>query len=99
MILLSDAKMWELIDIVIPNIKAEWEDIAYCMRYEPEYVEAIKKESSDLKECCRKLFVDWLTSNNGPTPKTYLTLLNHIKKVDKLANTSKVIEKQLTDSK
>ena len=97
--MLSEAKMWELIKIIIPKVEAEWEDLAYCMRYKPENVEAIKRESSNLKEQCRKLFVDWLSSSNGPMPKTYLTLLSHIKKIKTFATTSKVIEKELIESK
>ena len=58
------------------------------MRYEPGEVEAIRRDSQDLKECCRKLFFDWLTANRGPTLKTYQTLLNHIKKVNDLTAAS-----------
>lgn len=94
-ILLTEAEMWEITKIVIPNIKAEWEDLAYCMRYKPGDVEGIKQDSRDVQECCRKLFTNWLATDHGPKPKTYQTLLKHIKKVDNLAAAYEVIEKEL----
>ena len=91
--------MWELIQIVIPKIKAEWEDLAYCMRYKPEDVEAFRKDSRDLEECCKKLLKNWITTNHGPVPKTYQTLLNHVRKVSRLAVVSETIKKELIEGK
>ena len=42
-----EAQMWELTQIVIPKIKAEWESLAYCMRYNPQEVNGFKKDSQD----------------------------------------------------
>ena len=95
--LLSGVEMWELIQIVIPKIKAEWRNLAFCMRYKPEDVNAFQKVSQSLEECCQKLFENWLTTSHGPIPKTYQTLLNHIRKVDRLAAASKAIEKELIE--
>ena len=91
--------MHELTEIVIPSVMAEWDTLAYCMRYKPREVEAFRKDSSDLKECCMKLFTNWLESAHGPTPKTYLTLLNHIKKIDCLMAASEEIERKLIKGK
>jgi len=98
-LLLSEAEMWELSQFVIPNIKAEWKDLAYCMRYKPESVEAFRKDSKDLKECCERLLTDWLTTSHDPKPKTYKNLLKYIKKIDKLTAASKTIEKDLIKGK
>ena len=98
-ILLSDVEMWELIQIVIPKIRAEWEDLAYCMRYKPGDVEAFRTDSHGPEECCKKLFKNWLTTSHGPVPKTYQTLLNHVRKVDKLAAVSETIKKELIEGK
>ena len=95
--LLSDAEMWELIQFVIPKIKAEWKRLAFCMRYKPEDVNAFKKDSQDVQECCEKLFENWLTTSHGPVPKTYQTLLHHIKKIDKRAAVSEAIERELIE--
>ena len=53
----------------------------------------------DLIECCKNLFNNWLRTDHGPKPKTYQTLLKHIKKIDKLAAASKVIEKDLIEGR
>ena len=68
------------------------------MRYGIADVDAFNKEKS-LEECCEKLFADWLTTNHGPEPKTYETLLKHIKKIDKLFAASKQIEQDLIKGK
>ena len=91
--------MWELTKIVTPKVMAEWESLAYCMRYTPEEVKAFSKSSQDLKECCKNLFTNWLTTGHGPKPKTYLTILNHIKKIDNLATASEAIEIELIEGK
>ena len=90
--------MWELINIVIPKIKAKWEDVAYCMRYKVHEVKAIATESHDLKERCMKLFTNWLTTSHSPTPKTWQTLLDHLKRVDELTTAVVQIEKELIGS-
>ena len=99
MIRMLEAQMFELIQKVVPNMMAEWEALAYCMRYTPADVAAFKKDNRDLKECCIKLFTNWLTTGHGPEPKTYQTLLKHIKKIDNLAAASEAIEKDLIEGK
>ena len=99
MISLSVAQMWELKSIFTPKIKAHWSDLAYCMRYSPEEVEAFKKDSVDLAEHCEELFVNWLTTDHGPKPKTYQILLTHIKKINNLASASEAIENELIEGK
>ena len=89
--------MWELTEIVIPKIKAEWECLAYCMRYTPEEVKGFRKDSDDSGECCKNLFANWISTGHGPKPKTYQTLLKHIKKISNLATASKTVEKELTE--
>ena len=93
--LLTAVQMYELIEIVAPKIMDKWEQLAYCMTYEPGEVEAFKKDTNDLTECCMELFSNWLTTDHGPMPKTYQTLLNHVKKVSDLAAASETIKKEL----
>ena len=95
---LSEAEIWELKKYVVPKIRAEWKDLAYCIRYSIADVDAINKEKS-LEECCEKLFTNWLATDHGPEPKTYETLLKHIKKIDKLFAASKQIEQDLIKGK
>ena len=44
---IADAQMFELTEIVIPKIKAEWKRLAYCMRYTTQEVNGFKKDSQD----------------------------------------------------
>lgn len=93
LLLAQQPKMWELIKIVVPRIHAEWKSLAYCMRYDIGEVESFKEESS--KACTVSLLANWLSTNHGPTPKTYKTLLQHIKRIDDLVAVSKEIEMEL----
>ena len=78
--------MFNLLKIIIPKIKSEWEYVAYSMGYDPVAVDAIEKEcNGKLDQCCKKLFKDWLTTNNGCTPKTWEKVIERIKAVDNLA--------------
>ena len=54
------------------------------MDYDLHTISAIERESRDLQHCCQKLFTDWLTTSNGPTPKTWKTLLECIEDVEEL---------------
>ena len=67
----------------------------YCMKYTLGEVAAFKKNASDLKECCKNLFINWLTTGHVPKPKTYQTLLKHIKKISNLTAASEAIEREL----
>ena len=91
--------MFELTEFVAPKMMAEWESLAFCMRYNPDDVAAFRKDAKDLKECCRNLFTNWLTTDHGPKPKTYQTLLKHIKKISNLTAAFKAIEKDLIEGK
>ena len=93
-----EVQMWELTEIVIPKIKTHWDELAFSMRYGISDVEAFDKEGKDLHERCKKLFVNWLTTNHGPEPKTYEILLQHIKKVSNLTIAAETIEKELIES-
>ena len=92
---IAEAQMFELIEIVIPRIRAKWESLAYCMRYTLEEVSGFRKDSQDCGECCKNLFANWISTGHEPKPKTYETLLKHIKKVDKLTVTSEVLAEEL----
>ena len=78
--------MGDIIEIVIPKIQAEWEDVAYALRYQIPTVNAIKAKYNDNpKKCCKELFKDWLSTNHGASPKIWSTLLDKLKKVEDLA--------------
>ena len=77
--------MGDLLDIAIPLIKAEWEDVAYFLRYDIHTVDAIsEKHKNDPHKCCRELLKDWLKSDHGVSPKSWCTLLSAIGKISNL---------------
>ena len=92
---IAGAQMWELTEIVIPKIKAEWEILAYSMRFTPEEVNGFRKDSQDCGECCKNLLANWISTGHGPKPKSYQTLLKHIKKIDKLTTASVAVAEEL----
>ena len=78
--------MGDINKIVIPKIQAEWEDVAYALRYEIPTVNAIKAKYNDNpKKCCKELFKDWLSTDHGTGPKTWSTLLDKLKDIEDLA--------------
>ena len=98
-VLLSEPDMWNLIKIVIPKVKASWRNLAFSMRYDIHEVRAFEKDGSDLNDCCENLLTNWLTTDHGPKPKTYQTLLKCIKDVDGLTAVSEKIERELIKGK
>ena len=88
--------MYELIRFVIPRIAAEWEDIAFSLRYPVVAVQGIsEKQRNDPLKCCRELFMDWLSTSHGIGPKTWSTLLQTIGQVPKLTHATEEIKKNL----
>ena len=98
-VLSPEPEMWELISIVSPKMKAKWKDVAYCMRYQLYEVDAIAAEHHDLKEQCMNFFTNWLTTSHSPTPKTWSTLLKHLKQIDELTAAVEQMKKELFSSK
>ena len=89
--------MGDLNGIVIPRIQAEWEDVAYALRYEIHMVRAIQeKYRGDPRRCCKGLLEDWLTTKNGTSPKAWNTLLDALRKVNELTSVTREIEEELS---
>ena len=85
--------MAEIIKIVIPRIQAEWEKVAYILRYSIPAVKAIKESNQNSEKCCLELFVDWLSTDHGAGPKTWSTLIEKLKEVEDLtAATNEIID-------
>ena len=93
---IPEPTMHDLNKIVVPRIKSEWENVAFAMKYPLYIISAIEKEShNDLLVCCQKLFKDWLTTNHGPSPKTWKTLLESIEGVEELTAALEEIKTEL----
>ena len=91
--------MWDLINIVIPKVKASWVELAYSMGYSINAVRGFKEDGRDSDEKCCQLFEDWLTTGRGCTPKTWQTLLQRIKQINELTAAAEEIEKELINCK
>ena len=63
--------MWKMKKIVIPEVEAHWEDLAYSMDYEIAQVNAIEKNGKNVGERCSEVFKDWLETPHGCSPKTW----------------------------
>ena len=88
--------MGDINKIVIPQILAEWEDVAYALRCKILTVKAIKAKCNDNpKKCCRELFIHWLSTYQGARPKTWSTLLDKLKEVEDLATATDEIMEEL----
>ena len=92
--------MGELNKIVVERINAEWEDVAYALRYEICVVESIKvRHNNDPKKCCKELLIDWLKTNHGVGEKNWSTLLKSIGEVESLMAANDDILKDLANGK
>ena len=88
--------MKDLIIIVIPLLKAEWEDVAFLLNYKATTIDSIKQsQRDDPRKCCRALFVDWLETCRGNSPKDWGTLLNTIAESEDFTKTVEEILEQL----
>ena len=90
-----EPEMADINNIVVPQIIAEWENVAYALRYKIPMVNAIKAKHEDPKKCCQKLFIDWLSTDHGVAPKTWSTLIEKLKEVGDLAAATQEIINEL----
>ena len=90
--------MEHLVEFVIPKIKANWEDVAFILGYDSTRVDSITTQfHNDAKKCCRSIFIDWLNTSHGPSPKTWSTLLTNLRRLEDLIATVESIEQRLKE--
>ena len=90
--------MRDLIKMVIPRVSAKWVTLAYSMKYSINAVGVFEAGGRDLDEQCRKFFEDWLNTGHGSAPKTWQTLLEHLRQLELIAAVEE-IEKDLINCK
>ena len=74
-----------------------WKDVAIqSLCYDVSIVDAIEKDYDSDPERCRCLFQDWLTTENGVTPKNWEKLITQLREVEELADVADEIWKGLT---
>ena len=86
-----------MVKIVIPKVKSHWVELAYSMGYDIYDVEGFEIGCSSLAMQCRELFEDWLSTDNGCTPKTWQTLFHRIEQVDELSAAAEEIKRRLIE--
>ena len=90
--------MRQLNKIVVPNVSADWKDVAYALDYDVQIVRRIiNTHNGDSTKCCKELFEDWLITSHGNEPKTWQTLLNALKEVEPLVAVTEKITKELIE--
>ena len=93
---LIEPALRDLITMVVPRIKAVWEDVAYVLRYDSYRTHGInERHQGDPTRCCKGLLVDWLTTGHGIRPKTWETLLDAIGEVEELTMAREQILQEL----
>ena len=95
---ISDSKpeVHDLIKYVIPKIQAEWEEVAFILQFKIHQVNNVKQDrKEDPRKCCLKLFVDWLETDQGVSPKTWATLLDKLEEIPQLTSVTEEIKRKL----
>ena len=86
----------DLIKFVIPKITADWETVAYFLKFKPARVKMIKEECLNNQEkCCREVFIHWLDSKEGAYPKTWEKLIETLSNITELAAATEKIKEHL----
>ena len=88
--------MHDLNRIVVHKVSAAWEDIAYALQYDIPTVERISVKCQDNPtKCCKELFKNWLTTDDGAKPKIWQTLMDKLKEIEELVGVTEDIMKRL----
>lgn len=70
--------------------------MAYFLEFDVSRVEIIQeKHSGDPEKSCREVFIHWLNSDEGISPKSWEMLLKKLKKIKKLRAVTEQIEDEL----
>ena len=88
--------MKQLLTIVVPRIAAEWDKVAYFLEFNISSIKIIRQQYWNVpKECCYHLLEEWISTDEGVTPKNWTTLLSVLKQIKELTNVCSEIEKDL----
>ena len=88
--------MSKLLGIVFPKVAAHWDMIAYNLDFKIETVKIIKEKCfNNPEKCCKEVFICWLTSKEGISPKTWGVLLDALNEITDLTAATEQIKKEL----
>ena len=82
--------------LVIPQVSYCWKIIADFLEYPIEKKKEIEeRQCGDPSKCCAELIEDWLSSDQGVTPKTWYKLVSVLKETKTLSSVVRSIEQSL----
>ena len=88
--------MKQLLTSVVPRIAAEWDIVAHYLEFSFPSIKTIQRQGRDIpKECCYHLLEEWISTDQGVTPKNWTTLLSVLKQIKELTSVCNEIEKEL----
>ena len=88
--------MKQLLTSVVPRIAAEWDEVAHYLEFSIPTINIIQQQYRGYpKECCRHLLKEWISTDEGVTPKNWATLLSVLKQIKELTSACSEIEKDL----
>ena len=95
--IMTEPQMWQIKRYVIPKIMDHWEDVAlHSLCYDDSMVTMIKINcASDPERCCNELFKDWVSTENGISPKIWEILLMQLNEVKEFTPKVEEITKML----
>ena len=81
---------------VIPNISADWEEVATFLEYYSPTIRLIKKANRGLpRDCCTALLEGWISTDNGVKPKTWEKFVEVLSQIRSLAMVTRQIKQNL----
>ena len=88
--------MKQLLTSVVPRIAAEWDIVAHYLEFTIHSIKIIQRQyRDDPKKCCYHLLEEWISTDQGVTPKNWTTLLSVLKEIKELTSAYNEIEKDL----
>ena len=95
-LLTTEPTMKQLLTSVVPRIAAEWDEVAHYLEFTIPSIKIIRQQGrDDPKKCCRYLLEEWISTDQGMTPKNWTTLLSVLKQIKELTSVCNEIEKDL----
>ena len=88
--------MKQLLSIVVPRIAADWDKVAHYLEFSISSIKIIRRQCrDDPKECCYHLLQEWVSTDQGISPKNWTTLLCVLKQIKELTSVYNEIENDL----
>ena len=95
-VVITEPTMKQLLTTVVPKIASEWDKVAHCLEFTIPSIKTIqRKYRDDPTECCYHLLEDWISTDQGVTPKNWSTLLSVLKQIKNLTSVCNEIENDL----